>query len=140
MISDLDMTWISALVAALIGAGMGLMSLCVPRWGSSVVRLVPDPLMRGGWAEFRSSYGGAIMVPHMGVLLTMAMSNQAGDGAVMGACFIAALYWLGTAIGRVISMVVDQKHHTWTSFNALGVAFELVMAFALGAPFLAHLA
>jgi hypothetical protein len=132
-------TWIAAGIAALVGAVMGLLSLINPRWGASVVRLAPDPNFKGGWAEFRASYGGALLLLHGAVLLTLAMSWQAGAGAVMGASFAAALYWLGMAIGRVISIIADREHDTATSYNYAGVAFELVLATALGAPFLAHI-
>ena len=139
MTLNIELTWIVAMIAALIGSGMGLMSFCVPRWGANVVRLAPDPRFKGGWAEFRASYGGAILLPHAAVLLTMAMSFQAGTGAVIGASFIAATYWLGMAIGRVISMVFDLEEDTVTRYNALGVGFEVVMGFALALPFLSHL-
>lgn len=133
-------SWIAAGAAAALGAVMGLLSLIRPASGAAVVRLAPDPRWKGGWSEFRSSYGGALVLMHGAVLLTLAMSFQAGAGAVMGASFAAALYWLGMAIGRVISMIVDRDHETATSYNAGAVGFELVMALALGAPFLRHLA
>jgi hypothetical protein len=136
---DLPATWIIAGLAALLGTAMGLGALIMPRWGQSVVRLMPDPRWKGGWAEFRASYGGGLVFLHGAVLLTIAMSFQAGAGAVMGASFAASLYWLGMAVGRVVSMIVDREKETRTSYNAIGVGFELVLAGALGAPFLSHL-
>lgn len=136
---DFSAPWIAAGVAALVGAGMGAASLITPRWGASVVRLAPDPRWKGGWAEFRASYGGALLLAHGAVLLTLAMSAQAGAGAVMGASFAVALYWFGMALGRLISMMLDREQETMTRYNAIGVGFELIMAAALGAPFLAHL-
>ena len=132
-------TWFLAGIAAGVGTLMGLLSLINPRWGASVVRLAPDPRWKGGWAEFRASYGGALVLLHGAVLLTLAMSFQAGAGAVMGASFAASCYWLGMAIGRVISIFVDREKETATGYNIGGVAFELVLAAALGAPFIAHL-
>ena len=131
--------WIITGFAALVGTGMGLASLAVPRWGQSVVRLGPDPRWKGGWAEFRASFGGALALLHGAVLLTLVMSGQAGSAAVMGASFAAALYWFGMAIGRLASMALDTAEETRTSYNAAGVGFELIMGFALAAPFLAHL-
>jgi len=135
----LPITWIIAGLAAFAGAVMGLLSLVNPRWGQSVVRLAPDPRWKGGWAEFRASYGGALLFLHGAVLLTLAMSFQAGAGAVMGASFAAACYWLGMAVGRAVSILADRDKDTATGYNIGGVAFELVMAGALGLPFLSHI-
>jgi len=136
---DFPLSWIIAGLAAFGGGLMGLLSLIMPRWGQSVVRLMPDPRWKGGWAEFRSSYGGGLVLLHGAVLLTLAMSFQGGAGAVMGASFAAACYWLGMAIGRAVSMLVEPEKETRTRYNAIGIGFELVMAAALGAPFLSHL-
>lgn len=136
---DLPLPWIVTGVAALLGVAMGLGALIMPRWGQSVVRLMPDPRWKGGWAEFRASYGGALVLLHGAVLLTIVMSFQAGAGAVMGASFAASCYWLGMALGRIVSMIAEPEKETRTSYNAIGVGFELVMAGALGAPFLSHL-
>lgn len=136
---DMSLSWMLAGLAAAIGAIMGLMSLAMPRWGANVVRLAPHPDMAGGWAEFRASYGGALVLAHGAVLLTLMMSAQAGAGAVMGASFAVGLYWLGMAIGRAISMVVDADQNTRTRYNAAAIVFEAVMGVALCAPFLAHL-
>jgi len=137
--AGMPLPWIVAAVAALIGSFMGLMSLFVPRWGASVVRLAPDPRWKGGFAEFRASYGGALVLAHGAVLLTLAMSWQAGAGAVVGASFAVALYWTGMALGRLVSIALDADRETRTRYNAIGVAFELAMGLGLAAPFLAHL-
>ena len=139
MADALPAGWIAAGIGALIGALMGVLSLFNPRWGASVVRLAPDPRWKGGWAEFRASYGGALALLHGGVLLTLVMSWQAGAGAVMGASFAASCYWLGMAAGRVVSVIADREKDTATAYNLFGVGFELVMAALLGAPFLSHL-
>jgi hypothetical protein len=136
---DFPVSWMMAGAAALAGAGMGLASLVVPRWGARVVRLAPDPRWPGGWAEFRSSYGGAILLAHVAVLLTLAMSFQAGSGAVTGASFAVALYWLGMAAGRAVSMAADAGRGVRTRYNALAIGFETLMGLALAAPFIGHL-
>jgi len=46
---------------------------------------------------------------------------------------------LGMAIGRVVSIFADREKETATGYNWGGVGFEMVMAAALGSPFLAHL-
>lgn len=136
---DWPVEWMVAGAASVIGACMGLLSLIVPQWGASVVRLAPDPRWKGGFAEFRASYGGALALAHGAVLLTLAMSAQAGAGSVMGASFAVALYWGGMALGRAASMVLDSQKETLTGYNAGAVGFETLMALALAAPFIAHL-
>ena len=137
--ADMPFPWILAGLAASVGALMGLMSFAVPRWGANVVRLVPAPDMKGGWAEFRSSYGGALVLAHGAVILTLFMSGRAGSGAVMGASFAVGLYWLGMALGRAVSMLADAEHDTRTNYNGAAIAFETLMGLALCAPFIAHL-
>ena len=140
MITDMPAAWMIAGIASVVGGAMGLLSLIMPRWGASVVRLAPDPRWKGGWAEFRASYGGAILFAHIAVLMTLAMSAQAGAGSVIGASFAVSLYWIGMAIGRIVSMIVDHKEReTITQYNLIGTGFEAVMGLSLAAPFLAHL-
>ncbi|KPP81723.1 MAG: hypothetical protein HLUCCA04_07940 [Oceanicaulis sp. HLUCCA04] len=136
---DMPLPWMLAGLAAFTGALMGLMSLLVPRWGANVVRLAPSPDLKGGWAEFRSSYGGALVFAHGAVLLTVAMSARAGSGAVMGASFAVGLYWIGMAAGRALSMLVDAGHDTRTRYNGAAIVFETIMGAALCSPFIAHL-
>lgn len=137
--ADMPFPWMLAGFAAVVGALMGMMSLAVPRWGASVVRLVPAPDVKGGWAEFRSSYGGALVLAHGAVLMTLFMSGRAGSGAVMGASVAVGLYWLGMAVGRAVSMLVDAEQDTRTRYNGAAIGFETLMGLALCAPFIAHL-
>lgn len=126
--------------AALVGTGMGLASLAVPRWGARLVRLTPDPRWKGGWAEFRASYGGAFALGHGAVLLTYLMRDQAGMASLTGAGFAMGAVWVGMALGRGVSMVADNaSHETRTAYNLMSTGFELLMGLALWAPFLAHL-
>jgi hypothetical protein len=136
----LDWVLIPTVVAAAIGALMGGASLLVPRWGASVVRLQPDPRWKGGWSEFRASFGGAFLLGHAAVLLTFVMRGQAGPAALMGTGFAMGALWLGMAIGRGISMVADHgEHETRTGYNAVAIIFEAAMGLALWSPFLAHI-
>jgi hypothetical protein len=116
------------------------MSLTVPRWGASVVRLQPAADKPGGWSEFRASYGGMYVTLHGAVLLSVMMQEQAGMASVIASGFAVGAGWLGMAIGRAVSMVADHPvQNTRTGYNYLGIGFELVMAFALMAPFIRHL-
>lgn len=137
---DWPMAYYCAGFAALLGGGMGLLSFLVPRWGASVVRLMPDPRWEGGWAEFRASYGAALFLGHGSILLTLAMSARAGAGSVIGTSFAMGMLWLGMAVGRTASYILDDTNHqTRTGYNLFSIAFELVMAGLLFAPFIAHL-
>jgi hypothetical protein len=136
----MDLILLPPLLAALTGSFMGAASLAVPRWGASVVRLQPDPRWKGGWSEFRASYGGAFLLAHAAVLLTFVMRAQAGEAALMGTSFAVGALWIGMAIGRLVSMLADDRdHQTRTLYNALAVLFEFVMGLALWVPFLAHI-
>lgn len=131
--------WYIAGLAALIGAGMGLLSFVRPRWGANVVRLSVRDDTPGGWAEFRASYGLGFAAIHAAVLLTLAMSAQAGEGSVIGASFAASLYWFGMGIGRATSMALDAQHKTRTGYNLFSTGFEFVLGLMLAMPFLGHL-
>ncbi|MEE2525358.1 hypothetical protein V0U79_03195 [Hyphobacterium sp. HN65] len=136
----MEMVLLPTVLAALVGCAMGGASLLVPRWGASVVRLQPDPRWKGGWSEFRASYGGAFLLGHAAVLLTYAMRFQAGEAALMGTGFAMGALWMGMAIGRVVSMVADDREYeTRTAYNYVAVGFESLMGLALWAPFLAHI-
>lgn len=127
-------------IAATLGALMGLASLFRPDWAASAVRLAPAGDKPGGWAEFRALYGGGFLLAHGSVLLTMAMMTQAGRGSVVAAGFAIGALWLGMAIGRSVSVLVDAKaHRTRTPFNIFSIGFEIVMGLALWAPWLGHI-
>lgn len=136
----MEMVLIPTVIAAAIGCLMGGASLVVPRWGASVVRLQADPRWKGGWAEFRASYGGAFFLGHAAILLTFFMRSQAGPAALMGTSFAMGAFWIGMALGRIVSMLADNRdHETRTGYNLAAVGFETVMGLALWSPFLGHI-
>ena len=136
----MELILIPTIAAALIGCFMGGASLLVPNWGASIVRLQPDPRWKGGWSEFRASYGGAFLLGHAAVLLTYVMRNQAGEAALMGSAFAMGAFWIGMAIGRTLSLIADhESHQTRTRYNYFAVLFEVAMGLALWALFLAHI-
>ncbi|TGY90028.1 hypothetical protein E5163_02540 [Marinicauda algicola] len=137
--TDWPITWIIAAIAALIGTAMGLASFVRPRWGANVVRLAVREDRPGGWAEFRASYGLGFALLHASVLLTLAMSAQAGEGSVIGTSFAVAVYWLGMGIGRLTSMALDAGKGTRTGYNLFSVGFEFVLGAMLLAPFAGHI-
>ena len=125
------MTDTIALIAAAIGGLMGFLGLVNPEWSKNLVRLQPSPEKPGGYAEFRASYGGLFLLTHLAVIV----SFLAGNG-FMGATFAVAMLWIGLAIGRTLSMALDD---TRTGYNVFGTGFELALGVMLLMPFLAHL-
>ena len=139
MFEGWPISWYVAGAGALIGTVLGLLSFFRPRWGAGVVRLAPLADSPGGWAEFRATYGLGFALVHASVLLTLAMSFQAGAGAVMGASFAVAIFWIGMGIGRTISFLFDAEKGTRTGYNIFSIVFEFVLAAMLIAPFAGHL-
>ena len=134
------MTLILAGGAAAIGALLGLISLLWPHKAARIVRLCPDPASKGGFAEFRATYGGLLLFAHLAVLLAIFMREQAGMASVIGASFAVGAGWLGAALGRAIAMLADHgAHQTRTGYNLFSTVFELALALALLAPWLDHL-
>jgi hypothetical protein len=134
------MSLILAGSAAGIGALLGLVGLLWPTKAAEIVRLRPDWDVQGGFAEFRATFGGLLLMAHLAVLLAIVMREQAGMGSVIGASFAVGAGWLGAAIGRAWSMLADHAEHgTRTRYNAFSTLFELALALALLAPWLGHL-
>ena len=135
----MSVTVIVSGAAAVVGGALGLGSLINPAWGAKVVRLKPAD-QPGGWAEFRATYGGGLLLLHGAVLLAIAMQAQAGMASVVAAGFAAGAAWLGMGIGRAVSIVLDHaRHGTRTGYNAFSVVFELAVGLALMAPWLGHI-
>lgn len=101
---------------------MGLLGLLMPTRVAKFVGLTS--VSPEGQSEFRATYGGLFIV--LGILPLL-------NGSPLLFAF-AGLCWLGAAVGRVVSIVLDRAR---TTENALGVAFEAGFAALLlvGAPF-----
>ncbi len=126
--------------AAVIGALLGLLALVWPTKAAEIVRLRPDWDVAGGFAEFRATFGGLLLMAHLAVLLAIVMREQAGMASVIGASFAVGAGWLGAAAGRTLSMLVDHRaHQTRTRYNAFSTLFALALALALLTPWLGHL-
>lgn len=126
-------------IAACIGAVLGLGTLIRPDLAAGLLRLSPDPARQGGFAAFRG-IGGFLLLGHSAVLLAIYMQAQAGMGSVIGTSFALAAGWIGAAIGRLFSLVIDQEAHgTRTGPNVLLAIVSLGLGLALMAPFLGHL-
>ncbi|MCE2828646.1 MAG: DUF4345 family protein [Sphingomonadales bacterium] len=98
-------------IAACATIAMGFLGLLLPTKAAGFVGLVP--VTNAGRSEFRATFGGLWLPPI--------------------AYAIAGLCWFGTAVGRVISILVDQ---VGDAKNWGGVVFESLFCIALlvGAP------
>lgn len=127
-------------IAAAVGCLLGLFALIQPMRTAAALRLMPDPARRGGFATFRGGFGGFLLFGHLAVLLAISMQAQAGLGSVIGTSFAMGAAWIGAALGRALSMVLDHAaQRTRSTFNGLLVAFGFAIGLALMAPFLGHL-
>jgi hypothetical protein len=122
---------IISMVGLALGALMGLGALISPQWAAGVVRLIADPARPGGYAEFRATYGGLLMMVHGGALaLLITLGPSLGIAAVIP----VALGWFGAAMGRTLSLILDTKRLNGTGLNPVWVATELLLGVMIGLP------
>lgn len=131
-----------SILGLLVGAGLGLAGLLNPRWAANLVRLRDTPENPGGFAEFRGTYGGLFFGAH-GIALILSGplawdAAAAGDPtklwAGFGAAAVCAAMWIGTGLGRVLSIAADGTN---TKFNQASVIFEIALGLIILAPVLA---
>jgi hypothetical protein len=123
---------VASMVACAFGAGLGFYAMINPGWASRLVRLVPTEGKVEGKSEFRATYGGLFFLGHAFALWAVA-TDQPGwhlATAVLGAG------WLGSGIGRVVSIVLDRAA---SPLNWINVAVEGVVGLVLLLSFLATL-
>jgi hypothetical protein len=122
-------TAIPGVIACLIGGGLGAYAMVNPKWASNLVRLVPAEGKVEGSSEFRATYGGLFFLPHAFLAWALISGRMGSDlaAAVMG------IAWLGSGLGRLLSMALDK---TATGLNWFNVGFEFVLALALLSPLL----
>ena len=122
-------TDIAALIACVIGGGLGAYALINPAWASKLVRLAAYEGKVEGKSEFRATYGGLFLLGHAFAFWAVVTSHP---GAELAAGAIGA-GWLGSGIGRLVSIALDKAA---TPLNGFNVAFEAVLGLALLSPFL----
>ena len=130
--TTLHLSLLLAVMACLIGGGLGLLALLRP---ARVLKMVGLSLSEGlshSVSEVRATYGGLFFVSHTGVAMALAVSPK------IGACMAAALglAWSGAALGRVVSMALDRAVNR---FNIFATLFEGLMGIALATPLWAYL-
>jgi hypothetical protein len=120
-----------AATALAFGTLIGLGSLVSPNWAAGVVRLVEDPDKAGGFAEFRATYGGLLMMLHLTGLIALFMLPP-----VMGLAAVLpiAAGWAGAGFGRMFSLIFDAKRLREPAMNPIWIAVELILAIAIAAP------
>lgn len=125
---------ILAVIAAIFGAGLGAWALVNPEFGSKLARLKPDPDRPGGYAEFRATLGGMMLLLHL-AYLGAAFSGFGG----IGAAAVLAAGWGGAALGRILSLLLDADKGVRVQHTYLSVAIEVVVAAIFAAPVLAFI-
>lgn len=118
---------IAAIIACLIGGGLGGYGMINPSWVSDLVRVVPAPGKVEGKSEFRATYGGLFLGGHMFALWTL-LSQMPGAELASGALGAG---WCGSGAGRLVSFMVDK---TASRLNVFNVCFEFVLGVALLLP------
>jgi hypothetical protein len=124
---------IIGLVGLGLGAAMGLGALFGPDWAAGVVRLKPDPDRPGGYSEFRATYGGLLLLVHLTAFLLLLHTPSATGVA---AALPVAAGWLGAAIGRTFSMLLDRGKGGEAKIIPIWMATEIALGLAIAAPIL----
>ncbi len=120
---------ILALTACAVGAGLGGYAFINPGWASRLVRLVPMEGKKEGPSEFRATLGLLFFGAHAFAAWALVTSQA---GADMAAATLGAA-WLGSSVGRAVSLFVD---NTVSRLNVFNVFFEFTLGCALFTPLL----
>ncbi len=128
MMSSYGLSLILAVIACVIGGALGGLTLARPgamlaRPGGDAAEPSLDALAQG------RAFGGLLILSHATAALFL--GYQSSVGAAMA--FALAMAWLGAALGRCASAVVDKARGR---LNLGGLAFELLIAATLSLPFL----
>lgn len=126
-ISSYGLSLILAIIACVIGGVLGGLTLARP---GSVLGLTSqegeEPLT--GLATEGRALGGLLILSHAATALFL--GYQSSVGAAMA--FALAMAWLGAALGRSVSTLVDK---TPARLNLTNLAFEVLIAVTLCLPF-----
>ena len=123
-------TYIS-MAALAFGAWAGFMALVAPNQIANTLRLQAAPGRPGGYAEFRATFGGVFLMIHLVALLLVLRLPV--TGVVLVILPIAAA-WLGAALARIASMVLDKEKNGEGGINRYWVVLEVVIALMIAAP------
>lgn len=135
-ISSYGLSLLLAVIACVIGGALGGLTLARP--GSMLGRVglagedagaapASPALSPQGLAQGRA-FGGLLILSHATAALFL--GYQSSVGAAMA--FALAMAWLGAALGRTISLLIDKAGGR---FNLGSLAFEVLIAATLALPF-----
>ncbi|MEM9668597.1 MAG: hypothetical protein AAF950_06690 [Pseudomonadota bacterium] len=115
----------------LFGVWAGFLALVRPAQIARSLRLQANPAKPGGYAEFRSTFGGVFLMIHA-VALIFVLRLEPTDTIPVILPISAA--WIGAAIARSVSMVVDKEENGEGGINRYWVMLEIVVALIIAAP------
>ena len=115
----MDPSLMIANLGACLTLGLGLLGLFAPAKAAALTSLAP--VGPNGRSEIRATYGG--------LFAAMGLSCLAAQAE--GVFLTVGVAWIGAAIGRSWSVVVDQN---FSPKNLGGVAFECLIGLLLTAP------
>ena len=122
-----------ALAALGFGALLGLGALFAPEWASRFVRLKADPDRPGGYSEFRATYGGLFLLAHLTAFLIIL---KAPPAIAVFAVLPLSAGWIGAAMGRAFSAVLDRGKGSGAPIVLIWMASEVALGLAIAAPIL----
>lgn len=117
VLGTLNLAIMIAVIACCIGGVMGGLRLARPR-----------AIKPRGRAEARA-FGGMLILAHAGAAMGLGYAPSLGRLLAVG----LALGWLGAALGRTLSLVLDKQNDPMLR---QALIFELLMALALALPWL----
>jgi hypothetical protein len=124
---------IISVLALAFGAALGLGGMFAPDWAAGLVRLKADPDKPGGYSEFRATYGGLFLLSH---LITLLMVLMTPPGVSVFVVLPLAAGWLGAAMGRAFSMLLDRAKGGDAKIIPIWMATEIALGLAIAAPIL----
>ena len=132
-ISSYGLSLLLAIIACVIGGVLGGMTLVRPGsvlglaglWGEARQE---GEERRGGAVTEGRAFGGLLILSH--AFTALFLGYQSSVGAAMA--FALAMAWLGAAIGRTLSALVDRARGR---INIANLAFEVMIAVTLCLPF-----
>lgn len=117
VLGTLNLAIMIAVIACCIGGAMG---------GLRIAR--PKAVKARGRAEERA-FGGMLILAHAGAAMGLGYAPSLGRLLAAG----LALGWLGAALGRTLSLVLDKQRDPMLR---QALIFEMLMALALALPWL----